>query len=87
MTKQEILAVTELDTEACAKLNRLVHEKLGKCWHEWERANPLSLYFDLVCRKCSIAIYYWDKTSPVLFPDYCHSIADAWAIKDWLNTQ
>ena len=88
MTKEEILAVTEQDTEACAKLNRLVHEKLGKCWHDWQWTHKAGIYY--ACSQCKAVI----PETPIGStprrpenPDYCHSIADCWAIKDWLDKQ
>lgn len=89
MKSDEILAVPESDTEGCVTINRLVHEKLGLCWHVWEteagtyrrhKVPPLYL-------RCSHCLARLPSTNygPPLNPDYTHDIKAAWAIKEWLD--
>jgi hypothetical protein len=80
MTREEILAVAESDAEGCNTINRLVHEKLGECWHDWDHSLSFS-----ICTKCHIT----DGGLPYRAhnPDYAHDIRATWAIKEWLDKQ
>lgn len=87
MTREEILAVTESDSKGCTTINRLVHKKLGHCWHEWPERDMgyqvLQVQGD--CTKCGHSRYTFFREI-VRNPDYTHDIKAVWAIKEWLDS-
>jgi hypothetical protein len=95
MTREEIMTVTESDQKGCEAINKAVHEKLGLCWHKWERvktyfhptAHPeLQIpQFHIECVKCKGNWKGRHLRNVPRNPDYTHDIKAAWAIKEWLS--
>lgn len=88
MTREEILAVTESDTKGCESINKVVHEKLGLCWHEkvnydipipTEGKKKSKVFHFIKCSKCG------EPNPSVTIPDYTHDISEAWTIKKWYD--
>ena len=84
MTREEILAITESDKEGCKAINKLVHEKLGLCWHEWD-TNKITGWS--ICSKCKKSRFSMEAMREIDNPDYTHDIKACWQIKEWLDKQ
>lgn len=70
MTREDILAITPEDTEGQSKLNQIIAEFMGVCWHDPQPNTPMynAVY---TCTKCKET---WSDRIVFFYPNYCHSL-------------
>lgn len=88
MTIEDILAVKASSSEGCETLNRLVHEHLGYCWHNYitkpwfATGTHKQIGLEWHCQKCGSVEFAGSQPDR---PDYTHCPSEMWAIKKWLD--